>query len=212
MSQFPFSQGRMIGDIQDALAIGSRRVVSMPVGEKHWLTSTSAVRAWEGWSSQNGLFASVPASGLLASRVLPQGCNVAVSFVIGHGSVPAGKTANVRLWLAHPIGAGVGGPHEAIEYVAQPFMDLLVTGGAMTLPAASQILPVGTPGVEAWADTVSVLSSYLVNATPRVWGNALGGRAEVGGEAGGGVQLLASAQVNGGGYTATGIGIFVRTL
>jgi hypothetical protein len=206
MSQF--SSTRTIGDIPDSIAIGTRRVPFTPLGVPHWLTATGSVRAWEGWSVNRGPFASDAANGLLASAVLPQGCNISLAFAVGDAATPAGKTANVRLWVAKPIVTDTGD----VEYVAQPWADLIVTGGALTIPASSRVIPPGLAGVEAFCDTIGVTNVYTMTGNLMVFGNAAGGIAEAAGESSGGVQVLASVQVNGGTATASGAGIFVRTL
>lgn len=206
MSQF--SSVRSIGDIPDSITVGTRRVPFNPLGLPHWLTAKGAVRSWQGWSVNRGMFVSDPANGLLASAVLPQGCNVALSFAVGDAATPAGKTANVRLWLARPFSVDDG----SVEYVAQPWADLVVTGGALTIPEGSRVVPLSAVGVEAFCDTIAITNVYSMTGNLMTYGNAAGGLAEIAGEASGSVQILASAQVNGGTATATGVGIFVRTL
>lgn len=199
-------------DIGSPMAIGSRRVPNMPLGGKHWLTSTAALAAWNTWGVSQTRFQSDPTNGLLVSEVLPQGCNVALSFGIGHGSDAIGKTANVRIWIVEHWGTGINGPNESIELTAKPLLDLLVTGGAYVIPSESQIPPAGIAGSRVFADAISVISSFTLDGTARVIGAAPGGIASVVVDGAGGSQLLIDAQVNGGGATATGVGIFGRTL
>ena len=187
------------GSTQTAVPVGTLRLPFKPVGgKKSVLLCTAAAAASTAFSTYAHV-TNVPesdAAGGISVGMLPQGCNVALSFI--HNAAAANNTAStVRVLLGFEVGDG--------EISFRPALDLALTAGDASVASGSDLVGSAANQLK-WVDTIGVTTDYLGSPAANVVGQAAESAAFVEFDARGASHIMILSSKG----TADGVGTVVR--
>lgn len=187
------------GSTQPAVPTGTLRHPFKPLGgRKSILLCTDADAASTSFDTYAHLV-SIPeqdAANGVAVGLIPQGCNVSLSFVHNDASAD-NTTSTVRIMQGFEVGNG--------EIAFEPVADLALTAGDADVNAGSDL--VGDAANELkWVDTISVTTEYLGTPGVNVVGQATNAKAAIEWDARGASYILVLSSKG----TADGVGTVVR--
>lgn len=187
------------GSTQLAVPTGTLRLPFKPIGgRKALLIATAAGAATTAFSTYAHV-TNIPESDAangISVGALPQGCNVALSFV--HNAASANNTTStVRVLLGFETADG--------EISFRPGLDLSLTAGNASVASGSDLVGSATNELK-WVDTISITADYLGTPGANVVGQGAESAAFVEFDARGASHIMVLSSKG----TADGVGSVVR--